>query len=138
MLTRAQIDQYIKDIPAGINAEERRAAYATITGFSEDKGVKEICTYYTLSAEVVEHWMNFFNFSSTKGKTSGKRSSKSAAIEKFLAENPGKQVNFAELAGQLNVSVPTIYNFYNTNRLYFRKVGRGNFEILDPKVERAK
>jgi hypothetical protein len=138
MLTRAQIDQYIKDIPAGIGAEERRAAYATITGFSEGKGVNEICTYYTLNPDTVERWMNFFNFTSTKGKTSGKRSSKSAAIEKFLLENAGKQVNFAELAGQLSVSVPTVYNFYNANRLYFRKLGRGNFEILDPKAERAK
>lgn len=138
MLTRAQIEEYIKEIPSDIEDDERRAAYATITGFAEDKSVNEIVSYYSLNRDSVIHWMGYFNFTSTKTEKAGKRSSKTKMIEDYLSKNIGKVVNFAKVAEELEVSTPTVYNFYNANRSYFKKVSRGNFEILDPKAERAK
>jgi predicted AAA+ superfamily ATPase len=138
MLTRAQIDNYIKEIPADTEADERRAAYATITGFAEDKSVNEIVSYYSLNKDSVLKWMAHFDFSSRKPEKSGRRTSKTKMIEDYLAKNVGKVVNFTEVATELNISTPTVYNFYNANRLYFKKVSRGSFEILDPKAERSK
>lgn len=138
MLTRAQIEEYIKEIPSDIAEDERRAAYATITGVAEDKSMNEIVSYYSLSQDSVAHWMSYFNFSSTKGKSAGKRTPKTKVIEDYLSKNTGKTINFAKLAEELGVSTPTIYNFYNANRSYFKKLSRGSFEILDPKAERTK
>jgi hypothetical protein len=42
-----------------------------------------------------------------------------------------------QLATDVQISLPTFYNFYNANRSSFKKVKRGHFEIIDPKVERA-
>ena len=138
MLTRAQIDEYIKEIPENIEADERRAAYATITGFAEDKSVNDIASYYAINKETVIHWMGYFNFTSTKTAKQGKKSSKTSLIENYLSQNIGKTINFTKLAEELNISVPTVYNFYNSNRSYFKKISRGNFEILDPKAERSR
>lgn len=137
MLTRTQIDQCISRIPEKTGSDERRAAYSVITGFAEGKSVSEIASYYSLTEEVISYWMSYFDFQSSKKKGNGKRSSKTIVIEKHLAENVGKRVNFADLAKELSISVPTVYNFYNANRSYFKKIGRGNFEIIDPKILRA-
>jgi hypothetical protein len=42
-----------------------------------------------------------------------------------------------QLATDVQISLPTFYNFYNANRGYFKKVKRGHFEILNPKEERV-
>lgn len=138
MLTRSQIDEYINKIPKGINAEDRRTADATIIGFAEDKSINEICSYYSLSNENVNYWISYFGLTSSKIKNAGKKSAKSKIIEDFLTKNVGGTINFTKMAEQIGVSTPTVYNFYNSNRCYFKKVSRGNFEILDPKAERAK
>lgn len=138
MLTRAQIEQYIKEIPSDTDPDERRAAYATITGYSEDKSINEIVSYYSLNKDSVIKWMSHFDFASTKSDKSGRRTSKTKMIEEYLAKNVGAVVNFTKVAEELNISTPTVYNFYNANRAYFKKVSRGNFEILDPKAERTK
>jgi hypothetical protein len=39
---------------------------------------------------------------------------------------------------ELGITLPTFYNFFNNNRAYFKKVGRGKFEILNPEEERRK
>jgi transposase len=138
MLTRAQIDKYITQIPAGIDPDDRRAAYSVITGFGDGKSIGEISSYYAISKEVVDTWMVYFDLSSTKSQSKGKRTSKTKIIEEYLAKNVGKTINFAKVAEELKISVPTVYNFHRDNRSYFKKVERGSFQIIDPKVERAK
>jgi transposase len=138
MLTRAQIDKYITQIPAGIDPDDRRAAYSVITGFGDGKSIGEISSYYAISKEVVDTWMAYFDFSSVKSQSKGKRTSKTKIIEEYLAKNVGKTINFAKVAEELKISVPTVYNFHRDNRSYFKKVERGSFQIIDPKVERAK
>ena len=138
MLTRAQIDKYIAEIPSDIHSDERRAAYSVITGFADGKSINEITSYYAIPVEVVTHWMGYFDFASTKVQSKGKRTSKTKIIEDYLAKNVGKTINFAKVAEELKISVPTVYNFHRDNRSYFKKVERGSFEIVDPKAERAK
>jgi transposase len=138
MLTRAQIDSYVKEVPENIDADERRAAYATITGFGEDKSVAEIAQYYSLTRDIVIKWMDYFEFTSQKQEAAAKRSSKSKKIESYLKDNVGKTVTPKQVAEEVGMSLPTFYNFYNANRSYFKKVKRGEFEILDPKAERSK
>jgi predicted AAA+ superfamily ATPase len=82
--------------------------------------------------------MAYFDFSSVKSQSKGKRTSKTKIIEEYLAKNVGKTINFAKVAEELKISVPTVYNFHRDNRSYFKKVERGSFQIIDPKVERAK
>jgi transposase len=138
MLTRAQIDKYIEEIPSGIDPDDRRAAYSVITGFADGKSVSEISSYYGISKEIIQHWMGYFDFSSSKAESKGKRTSKTKVIEDYLAKNVGKTINFAKVAEELKISVPTVYNFHRDNRSYFKKIERGSFQIVDPKVERAK
>lgn len=138
MLTRAQIDSYVKEVPTDIEADDKRAAYATITGYGEDKSVAEIAQYYSISRDTVLKWMNYFNFSNDKTNSKGKRSSKTKMIESYLSSNVGKTVTPKQVAEEVGMSLPTFYNFYNANRSYFKKVKRGEFEILDPKAERNK
>lgn len=138
MLTRAQIENYVQEIPKEIDAEDRRAAYATITGFAEDKSIKEIQSYYSLSPEMVNRWMDYFKFTAERSERVGKRTSKTKKIESYLKDNVGKTVTPKQVAEEVGMSLPTFYNFYNANTGYFKKVQRGSFEILDPKQERAK
>ena len=130
MLTRAQIDSYVKEVPENIDADERRAAYATITGFGEDKSVAEIAQYYSLTRDVVIKWMDYFEFTSQKQEATAKRSGKTKKIESYLKDNVGKVVSPKQVAEEIGMSLPTFYNFYNANRSFFKKVKRGEFEIL--------
>jgi hypothetical protein len=70
--------------------------------------------------------------------TTGKRSDKNNAIKKFLESNIGKTIKPQDLVDASGISMPTFYNFYNANRGYFKKVKRGQFEIIDPNAERDK
>ena len=59
-------------------------------------------------------------------------------IEEYLKANIGKVVTPKQVAEDVKMSLPTFYNYYNANRSFFKKVQRGQFEIIDPKVERTK
>lgn len=133
MLTQAQVEEYTLLIPEETDGEDRRAAYATITGFKDDKSINEIASYYSLQQENVVYWWNFFNFSSTEKKVVGKRGSKTKKIEDYLVANVGKEVTPTQVANEIGMSLPTFYNYLNANRHLFKKVKRGVFEILNPK-----
>jgi hypothetical protein len=138
MLTRNQIDQYVKEVPSTANAEERRSAYCVITGFGDGKTASEISQYYSIEKDVISYWMNHFSFDDIKSESSGKRSGKTKKIEEYLKTNVGKIITPKQMAEEIDMSLPTFYNYYNSNRSYFKKVQRGKFEIVDPKVERMK
>ena len=65
------------------------------------------------------------------------RKSKQDNIVNFLSGNVGKVVTPVQVATDVQISLPTFYNFKKANRGYFKEVKRGHFEIIDPKVERA-
>jgi predicted DNA-binding transcriptional regulator AlpA len=51
---------------------------------------------------------------------------------------PSQRLRLRCVVDASGISMPTFYNFYNANRGYFKKVKRGQFEIIDPNAEREK
>ena len=87
--------------------------------------------------EIYEKYADMFNFKERMVKQMTGRKSKQDNIVNFLNGNVGKVVTPVQLATDVQISLPTFYNFYNANRGYFKKVKRGHFEILNPKEERV-
>ena len=93
--------------------------------------------YYNVSENEYEQYAEMFNFKERMVKQMTGRKSKQDNIVNFLNGNVGKVVTPVQLATDVQISLPTFYNFYNANRGYFKKVKRGHFEILNPKEERV-
>lgn len=137
MLSQQEENKYISAIPSEIDGEDRRAAYSVISGFRDQKSKAQIASYYSLSVDLVEKWYKFFNFNETgTQKKSGRGSKKTNAVLNFVQQNPGRIVTPKEVVAELNVSLPTFYNFFNSNRQYFKKLKRGEFEIVNPEDTR--
>jgi hypothetical protein len=115
-----------------------RIAASVFYGYHKGWNLSKIIKSYSLPQEAAQQIWNKFNFSeSTVTEKKTRTRSKQNAIVDFLNTNSGKVITPADLAKDLNISLPTFYNFYNANRHYFKKVQRGVFEILNPQVERA-
>lgn len=109
-----------------------RAASAVIYGQAKGFGQKKTCTYYSITDEEYEKYSSLFKFQERREPIMAGRKSKKDDIVNFLNGNVGKVVTPAEVAEGVSISLPTFYNFYNSNRNYFKKVARGKFEIVKP------
>lgn len=136
MLTKQQEQKLTAMISEDIQGEERRAAYAVITGYREGKSVKQIASYYSLDEKLVTDWWTKFSLSESTATTTGKRGRKSKNIISYVENNIGKTVTPKQVAEETGISLPTFYNFFNANRGYFKKIKRGEFEIINPNTER--
>ncbi|MEY3376896.1 MAG: hypothetical protein RL463_1206 [Bacteroidota bacterium] len=132
MLTHQAAENIIKTIPAEVGGEDRRAAYATVTGVKDGKSVKEISHYYSVDIDLVNKWIEFFNLDNTTVKKDVKRGRKSKDLISYVKSNIGKTVTPKDVANELGISLPTFYNFLNANRGFFKKVKRGEFQIINP------
>lgn len=137
MLNSQQEKKLIGMIPAESTGEDRRAAYAVITGLREDKTAAQICAYYSVSKDLVQKWYDFFSISDMPAQTKGRRGRKGKDLTGFVKSNVGKTVTPKEVVEALGISLPTFYNFYNANRGYFKKIKRGEFEIVNPDEQRS-
>lgn len=137
MLNSQQEKKLIGMIPADAAGEDRRAAYAVITGLREDKSAAQICAYYSVSKDLVQKWYDFFSVSDMPAQTKGRRGRKGKDLTGFVKSNVGKTVTPKEVVEALGISLPTFYNFYNANRGYFKKIKRGEFEIVNPDEQRS-
>jgi hypothetical protein len=79
-----------------------------------------------------------FGFKQKGGSKVNKTRSKKEVITTYLKENVGQIVTPAKVSEEVQISLPTFYNFYNANRHFFRKTARGQFEILNPEAERTR
>lgn len=136
MLTKQQEENLIKMIPQETTGEERRVAYAVITGVREDKTPNQIASYYSANIDIVAKWYDFFGLKSGSGEIKAKRGRKGKDLNGFIKSNTGRIVTPKTVAEELGISLPTFYNYYNANRHLFKKVKRGEFEILNPEKER--
>lgn len=132
MFTQQVAESLEKRIPLDVKGEDRRAAYSTIAGCRDGKSVKEICSYYSISEELVVKWINFLKIDTSVKQVGKKRGRKSSDLTNYVKSNIGKTVSAKTLAEELGISLPTFYNFYNANRGFFKKVKRGEFEIVNP------
>ena len=136
-ITRQQLEKHISEIPTGLDNEVRRTICSILTGYHEEKTLSEIIKYYNLDVNIANEISNQYSIN-VDIKERQKRGVKKNAIKVYLQDNVGKITSGKELAEELQITLPTFYNFFNNNRAYFRKVSRGKFEILDPDAERKK
>jgi hypothetical protein len=137
MLNTQQEKTLIGMIPADTAGEDRRAAYAVITGIREEKTAAQISAYYSVSKDLVEKWYKFFAISDMPTQAKARRGRKGKDLTGYVRSNIGKTVTPKEVAETVGISLPTFYNFYNANRGYFKKVKRGEFEIVNPDEQRS-
>lgn len=120
-----------------IPPDHHREAASVIYGHYKEWSPAKTAKYYNISEESYEKYADMFNFKERMVKQMTGRKSKQDNIVNFLNGNVGKVVTPVQLATDVQISLPTFYNFYNANRGYFKKVKRGHFEILNPKEERV-
>lgn len=137
MNTQNIIDKLEKKIPLDSEGEDRRAAYCVISGFRDGKNAKDISAYYSVDINLVNKWIEYFEINNlTTSNSSQKRGRKGKDLTGFIKSNIGRTVTPKAVAEELGISLPTFYNFYNANRGFFKKVKRGEFEIINPDVIR--
>lgn len=132
MFTQQVAESLEKRIPLDIKGEDRRAAYSTIAGCRDGKTVKEICSYYSVSEDLVNKWIQYLNIETGTRQVGKKRGRKSTDLTQYVKSNVGKTISAKSISEELGISLPTFYNFYNANRGFFKKIKRGEFEILNP------
>ena len=120
-----------------VKPDNHREAASVIYGHYKEWSPARTAKYYNISEESYEKYADMFNFKERMVKQMTGRKSKQDNIVNFLNGNVGKVVTPVQLATDVQISLPTFYNFYNANRGYFKKVKRGHFEILNPKEERV-
>lgn len=134
MISIHQANTLIKNLPKSLNSEEWRTAVCVITGFSYGRNLKQIVDFYSLKFDDAKNWWDNFNFSEVVPVDSvPKKKDKKIKLSKFIESQIGKVLSTKEMAESAGVSQPTLYKFINDNRGYFRKVGRGMYEIVDAK-----
>ena len=117
-----------------------RIASAVFFGYHKGWNLAKTVKYYSLPKDIAKNLWSKFNFPEKGGEqtVTTRTRSKQDVIVGFLKTNVGKVITPAEVAKNVNISLPTFYNFYNANRHFFKKVQRGKFEILNPEQERQK
>lgn len=132
MITDKEIDQILRTVPS----DEQREVSSALIGARDNMTPQEIAKYYSMPVEnVIKYWEKY-DVTTTAGINKGKRAKKSGLIESFLKENYGKTITPHDVVSATGISMPTFYNFFNTNRGYFKKIKRGQFEIINPDKER--
>ena len=133
MITEKEIKSILDKTPS----ESYREVAAALTGAKNQMSVSETAKFYSVpSAFVKEVWEKHGLLSTNSISSEGKRSRKSGVIEAYLKENIGKTITPQDLVSATGISMPTFYNYYNANRGFFKKIKRGQFEIVDPNKER--
>ena len=135
MITDKQIETMLKTVPS----EMYKDVAGALTGAKNGMSAVETAKFYNIGVPFVQEcWSKYGLTTETLSTSTGKRSDKNNAIKKFLESNIGKTIKPQDLVDASGISMPTFYNFYNANRGYFKKVKRGQFEIIDPNTERNK
>lgn len=137
MITRTELDQLVRNLPKTLTQDEWRIAACVATGVHYEKSLPEIARFYSLNIESCRKWWDHFNFNDVGLPTEEKRKSKpQKSLQEYLKLNIGNTVTVIAIAETCQVSSPTTYNFINTNRSWFKKVGRGSYLIVDADKER--
>lgn len=121
--------------PLELNIE--RTASAVIHGNYKGWNLARTIKYYNLDEQLAESYWKQFNFKVKEGgKIMSRTKTKQNNIVNYLEKNIGQIVTPAKVSTDVSISLPTFYNFYNANRQFFKKIKRGQFEIVNPKQER--
>lgn len=130
-------DTFIAKLDLSIPEMERTGS-AVFYGYYKNWALPKIITYYNLNSNLALNVWSMFGFKQKGGVKVNKTRSKKEVITTYLKQNVGQIVTPAKVSEDVQISLPTFYNFYNANRHFFRKTGRGQFEILNPEAERSR
>lgn len=130
-------DTFIAKLDLSIPEMERTGS-SVFYGFHKNWALPKIVTYYNLNTDLANKAWAVFGFKQKGGSKVNKTRSKKEVITTYLKENVGQIVTPAKVSEEVQISLPTFYNFYNANRHFFRKTARGQFEILNPEAERTR
>lgn len=132
MITEKEITDILLKTPS----EEYREVASALTGAKNQMSLAETARFYGVPSSFVKEVWEKHGLSAPNSAAEGKRSRKSGIIESYLKENIGKTITPQDLVTATGISMPTFYNYYNANRGSFKKIKRGQFEIIDPNKER--
>lgn len=118
--------------------EMERTGSSVFYGYHKNWALPKIVTYYNLNTNLASQAWSTFGFKQKGGVKVNKTRSKKEVITAYLKQNVGQIITPAKVSEDVQISLPTFYNFYNANRHFFKKTGRGQFEILNPEIERSK
>jgi hypothetical protein len=139
MITRNQLDQIVKSLPKTLSSDEWRTAASVATGAHHDKSLLETIKFYSLNKDLAMFWWEKFDLKSEKPlEVIAKKSKPKKALTDFVKINIGSSITAQTLADKCSVSLPTVYSFITSNRGWFKKTGRGLYEIIDSDKEREK
>lgn len=130
-------DVYMAKLDLSVPGMERAGA-CVFYGYHKNWDVSKTVSHYGISPDLAKQAASMFGFKQKGGSKVNKTRSKKEIIASYLKQNVGQIVTPAKLSEEVKISLPTFYNFYNANRQFFKKTGRGQFEILNPEAERAK
>ncbi len=120
-----------------LDSNNERTASSVIFGYYKGWSFAKTVRYYNLDTETAEKYWKRFNFKIKEGgQTMSRTKTKQNNIVSYLEKNVGQVVTPAKVSTDVSISLPTFYNFYNANRQFFKKVKRGQFEIVNPKEQR--
>jgi len=137
MITDQRIGEILATEYRNLSGDEQRVVYSALTAIKYNMSAAEASRYYGVPATTIEGIWAKHGFVG-KAVSATKKSRKSNAIKAWLKENVGNTVTPKDIVEATGISMPTFYNFYNSNVGYFKKIKRGQFEILDPQAERTK
>lgn len=127
----------IGTIKSPMDSTTERIASSVIYGYHKGWNLTKTIKYYNLEEEVAKNFWKHFNFKIKEGgQTMSRTKTKQNNIVIYLEKNVGQVVTPAKVSTDVSISLPTFYNFYNANRQFFKKVKRGQFEIINPKEEK--
>jgi hypothetical protein len=132
----ADFELKYRKLIAGVASEgdSHRVASSVIYGQAKGYNKKKTCSYYSITEEDYDKYALLFGFQERREPIMAGRKSKKDDIVNYLSGNVGRVVTPAEVADGVSISLPTFYNFYNSNSNYFKKVARGKFEIVSPET----
>ena len=119
-------DKLIGLIPVSDHREAASVIYGHYKGWSPSKTIK----YYNIDEKSYSTYAELFKFKEKVVNQVSGRKSKQDNIVSFLSGNVGKVITPVQLATDVEISLPTFYNFYNANRSYFKKVKRGHLSLI--------
>ena len=133
----AKFGQLMNTLKKPYDSNIERTASSVIYGFYKNWSLTRTVKYYNLEEEVAKNLWKNFNFKIKEGgQTMSRTKTKQNNIVSYLEKNVGQVVTPTKVSTDVSISLPTFYNFYNANRQFFKKVKRGQFEIVNPKEER--
>lgn len=132
-----KFNQLMNTVEQPLDSDNERTASSVIYSYYKNWNLHKAIKYYSLDPELAEKYWNHFNFKLKEGgQTMSRPKTKQNNIVSYLEKNVGEVVTPAKVSTDVSISLPTFYNFYNTNRQFFKKVKRGQFEIVNPESER--